>query len=183
MPQLRIPYTDRRFPITLELSKFGEKKEISVPAIIDTGATDTVVSFSHVLNLGISPEINFTATHTASGQMFSRHYPVRMALNKQIYLLGRAMVLFQPELFMQAQAAATQMLDMAVIYDYCQKNGLTNPESVLTISKDRPDRKFDLFLHRPGMGVEQPQVLIGMDILSNYDWSFSKSGKELVINH
>lgn len=183
MAQLRIPYVDRRFPVTLELSKFGEKNSISVPAIIDTGATDTVISFSHVNSLGISPEINFTGTNTASGQMLSRHYPVRIGIDKAIYRLGRAMVLFKPEAFMQAAAIDSANLDILAISDFCAKNGLTQPEAILTNSVKRPDGKFDLTLYRPGLGVEQPQVLVGMDILSGYDWAFSKSNKELVIEY
>jgi hypothetical protein len=182
LPTLEIPFVDRKFPVSLELSKLGEKTSLKLQGIIDTGATDTCVSFSTVQKLGISPETQFSRSGTASGQLFGRRYPVRVAIENSIFRLSRSLVLINPDPFMKYVGSWNEV-PPAEILNFCQKNGVIAPEAILQSCIILPNNQNEVTVYRPGMGVEQPTVLIGMDILSQFDWHYSKQEQKLVIEY
>lgn len=172
----------------MAMSKAGDNKTppIIVDAIIDTGASNTCVSFSCVNRLAISPSGDFTGAATASGFIFSRQYPVRVAIADVIFQLNPCMVLFHPEKFLDISAPHKGPVPHQVILDFCKKQGMPDPGTVLQSHPDTStnfEGNYTKSIYRAGLGAEQVPALIGMDILGRYDWSFSKADKALIIEY
>lgn len=138
MAILEIPYRKNGFNINISVSKIGgSEQKKTIPAIIDTGASQTCVSFNLVNELKIAPSGPHTLTTTANGKVFSKKYPLQLKINKDITCILPTMVNFSPTLLFDVPTSKDTFskLDLkqqlVLIKTFCKLQGKFLPDHIL----------------------------------------------------
>lgn len=182
MPQLKVPLSGHVFHVVSRFSKVTSNNSKAINSIIDTGASVTCVSFSMVQQLGISPSGPFSLAGTASGEGFTRPYPIEINLDNKIKKIISCSVLFQPVPFVHV-ASKTEFITLPEIRAIATSDGRPMPEAILERSSRLADGTYSVTVFQPGIGVEQPVALLGMNFLADFDWSFLKATQELTVSY
>lgn len=183
MGRIEIPLVNNTFPVDVLLrTPGGGNAGITIRALIDTGASATCVGFSAVSKLGVQPIASFSVNQIAGNNfLFSRLFPLNVGLASQIFRVMPCNVMFQTQVFLTAVSTTDTALPQEELEIECQKLGIARPDTVIAVNSKRDDGNFDRTFFRPGIGLEQDPLLIGMDFLSQYDWSFSAKSRALII--
>jgi hypothetical protein len=184
MAEVRISLRDNTFPVRVSIRAVASRKAaIEVDALIDTGASATCLSFSSVAQLEISPTGTPSANRIAgSGILFSRTYPINLGIDGKIFKIIPGCVLFEAEMFFDALLPVATPSTPEMILGDCNRLGIPRPDAWMENVTVMPNGQFDHKFFRPGRGLEQSPILIGMDFMSQLDWAYNKADQALIID-
>lgn len=182
MNPLEIPLIDNVFGLEITVRKIGSaiKNPVKFNAIIDTGAGKTCLCGSIISALNLKPSGPDQVAQTASGPAFQRPYPVNIFLGKNHSTSLPAAILFRPTRYLMVQVPRSHLTPPEVD-EIIRSSSVQIPNTFATLYHLIENQIF-MEVIAAGEPIQQSVVLIGMDILSKYNWSFDSKRASLVID-
>ncbi len=182
MAEIKVKLTNNVFKVSVVLRKPGSnvRKPLTVNAIIDTGASSTCICGSYIQALGLQPDGPYDLGGTANGNVFSRKFPLMVQLEGRVGRILPCVALFQPTLIWQENRASKGDIPIPELTDKLKSIGVSLP-SIFAQKNQMANGTFVVSVIGPGAPINQQDMLVGMDMLSQFEWRFDKLSQELII--